>query len=475
VAWLPQGRRAQLAPLLTWLGVDQAVEHAQDGLGSVAVLDLPDLDSIAPEHRAKVDELLPRVDAVAWVVDPEKYHDAALHDDYLRRWMPRLGRQVAVLTKADRLSSADAQRLKQDLAATLAREAGANVDVLLASGRDGAAGTQEVREWLAGGAEAKRIVAQRLVADAASQVALLATRAGVDPERPSLVDPQARERVLADVRREALSIVDVPGVERQAVAATRLAARPSGGGPMGHITSRIYRYSGRQAVAADPAGYLRRWRDRGSLTRAAEPVRQLVTDRLTRVPAQARPGLAELAEPARLQSRLGEIVDASVAATVATLKPPKSRAWPVIGLGQYLIVGLLLFAVLWFVTLWLGAGSVDDVVLPGLGRVPTPAVFLAAVLLIGYLLARALGWHAGLVGRRWAGRVRNTLTGQLERRLEDGLLGPLDALDAARGRLATAASGAGRDCRPEVALAAEPAAGARAPRTERGGAPVPTT
>src|SRR5687767_10097753 len=90
IAWVPRASRAEVAPLLEWLGVREVREHDDARASGVAVLDLPDLDSIAPEHRARVDELLPRVDAVIWVADPEKYRDAVLHDDYVRKWMPRL-------------------------------------------------------------------------------------------------------------------------------------------------------------------------------------------------------------------------------------------------------------------------------------------------------------------------------------------------------------------------------------------------
>ena len=70
-----------LAPLLEWLEVQETREHAPTGLGPVAILDLPDMDSVASEHRARVEALLPLVDAVAWVADPEKYADAVLHDE----------------------------------------------------------------------------------------------------------------------------------------------------------------------------------------------------------------------------------------------------------------------------------------------------------------------------------------------------------------------------------------------------------
>src|SRR5207253_3565812 len=59
VAWVPADKRAELAQLLEWLGVTQVREHHADGLGELAVLDLPDFDSVAVEHRARVDALLP--------------------------------------------------------------------------------------------------------------------------------------------------------------------------------------------------------------------------------------------------------------------------------------------------------------------------------------------------------------------------------------------------------------------------------
>jgi len=113
VAWVPASERQELAGLLAWLGVSRIQEHASPSHGPVAILDLPDMDSVEPGHRDKVEAILPRVDAVAWVTDPEKYHDAVLHDDFLRRWMPRLDHQAIVLNKSDRLAVDDAKRIQQ--------------------------------------------------------------------------------------------------------------------------------------------------------------------------------------------------------------------------------------------------------------------------------------------------------------------------------------------------------------------------
>ena len=117
VAWVPADKRAELVQLLEWLGVTQVREHHADGLGELAVLDLPDFDSVAVEHRARVDALLPKVDAVAWVLDPEKYKDEVVHDAYLRTWAPRVGRQLVILNRADLLAPEDVAQVVMDVLA----------------------------------------------------------------------------------------------------------------------------------------------------------------------------------------------------------------------------------------------------------------------------------------------------------------------------------------------------------------------
>ena len=52
LAWVAESRRDELAPLLAWLGVGRVVAHADETLADVAILDLPDVDSVRTEHRA---------------------------------------------------------------------------------------------------------------------------------------------------------------------------------------------------------------------------------------------------------------------------------------------------------------------------------------------------------------------------------------------------------------------------------------
>src|SRR5438094_348994 len=292
VAWVPAAKRHELARLLSWLGVTQVREHRAESLGELAVLDLPDFDSIAPEHRERVDALLPRVDAVAWVVDPEKYKDEIIHGGYLRTFAPRLRHQLIVLNRSDLLSAEDALRVSDDLRAQLGREGLSAIGVVVTRARDGAAGVVELRHWLDSGVEAKRIVASRVAAEAHETVADLARRAGVAAGGVTpLIDPARRERALGAVERGVLALVDIRGLERQAVAATRLAARPRGAGPFGHLTSWVYRLTGRARASADPAGLLRRRQSRGSLAPAVGPLREPIAVTLPAVP---RPGRGAL-------------------------------------------------------------------------------------------------------------------------------------------------------------------------------------
>jgi len=438
VAWVAESAREETAPLLGWLDVREVRDHSNGAFADVAILDLPDVDSTTPEHRARVDELLPRVDAVVWIADPEKYQDAVLHDEYLRRWAPRLARQLVVLNKSDRVG-ADAERLREHLAASLRAEGIENVAVAVTSAtREG--DTKELRQWIVDGVEAKRVIAERIAAELQDASLDLATRAGVVQDAKPLITAEQRARVLADVTRESAAIIDLAGLERQAVAATRLAARPRGAGPFGLVTTFIYRASGRDRVVADPEGYLRRWRERGTLARVAEPIRLLVGDLLPRVPSAARGAIASLIDAEALRARLTSAIDAAVATRTADVRAPTSVVWSVIGALQYAVTAALLFAGLWIAAVFLLHAPFASVDVPVLGPIPTPLIVLAALLLAGFLLARLLGAHAGLLGRRWARRLRGDLTRELEQRLRDVLFARLDTIDGARERIARARS-----------------------------------
>jgi hypothetical protein len=308
--------------------------------------------------------------------------------------------------------------------------------VITSSAASGEAGIERLRAWIAGGADAKRIVAERISAEARAAVRVLAERAGVATSAGELVPAARRATALRDMMSEALALLDMRGLERQAVSATRLAARPRGAGPLGPLTAFIYRWSGRASVKADPAAYLRRWRERGTLARVTQPLRALAAEALTAAPPPVRPRVAAVFEPRTIDAQIAGSLDRAAATPLGSA--PTSLAWVLIGLAQYIVTAALIFAALWIAIIAFGRVDISTVVVPVLGPVPTPLLVLAGALAAGYILARLLGAHAYWLGRRWAGRMRKAITAELEPRLESTAIAPLIAIDTARARLADA-------------------------------------
>ena len=450
VAWVPAADRDGLAPLLAWLGVDDIREHEADGLRSVAILDLPDMDSVETTHRERVEAVLPKVDAVAWVTDLEKYHDAVLHDAFLRTWVPRLDRQAVIVNKADRLADDDRPRIRRDLEADLGRRLTAGdraaVPVLMTTAAP-APDVDELRVWLADGAAAKAVVRARVGATIVDLARELAADAGIDPggRVAPFLSPDARTKATEDAIRAVLRAVDLEGLERQAVAATRARARARGTGPMGRITSLVYQLSGRETKVADPTGYLVRWRDRAPLSPAVESLRRALGSALADASPTVRPALAASLEPNQLRQGLERSIDRALA-NLDRLEAPSSRWWSLFGLLQTLATVAIAVSAAWVVLWILARPPVDSVDLPLIGTVPIPFVALIASILVGYVLARGLGVHAGWLGRRWAHRVRDRVAASVRREVTERGLAPIDALEDARKRLATAIGTLIREC-----------------------------
>ncbi len=451
VAWIPAADRAALEPLLAWLEVHDVREHSGD-LGTVAILDLPDMDSVAATHRERVEAILPRVDAVAWVTDLEKYADAALHDGFLRAWAPRLERQAVIVNKVDRLADDGRERLRRDLAHDLERDVTRTVaepiPVLMTSAApEASVDLGELRAWLQDGAAAKAVVRARVAATVADRAASLGRAAGIDTtaDATPFLDPAARGSAIDSVTREVLRAVDLDGLQRQAMAATRARARARGAGPMGRITSLLYRVSGRATRVADPTLFLRRWRDRASLTTAVETMRHALSRPVADAPAGLRPSLAAVVEPVELRRGLERAVDRSIA-TLDPLDAPTSGLWWLIGVLQTVTTLAIALAAAW-VVVWIlvrpPAASLD---LPVIGLVPMPYAVLVAAVLVGYLLARILGLHAGWIGRRWARRVRDRVAASVRQEITDRGFESLDRLESARRSLRAALVAIDRDC-----------------------------
>lgn len=131
LAAVSQRRAAAVDGYLTSIGVSR--RRAVDLPDWLCLIDLPDTDSVEVDHRLTVEALLPRLDVVVWVVDPEKYRDTAFHDRYIGPLADYESQFAFVLNQADRLDSSDLAAVTADFAAALGDDGIAEATIVVCS------------------------------------------------------------------------------------------------------------------------------------------------------------------------------------------------------------------------------------------------------------------------------------------------------------------------------------------------------
>lgn len=415
-------------PLLDWLEVDRRHEVAS-GTGAwrdadvtgLVLLDLPDIDSVNPEHRRRAERLAKTVDVLVWVLDPQKYADAVVHAEFLRPMARYAEVTVVVLNQVDRLAEADRPRVLADLRSRLADDGLAGVQVLAASARTGD-GLPEVRTAIAEFVGRRRASDARLVAD------VMTAADGL--EESYRADVPAVLPVMAE-RRLVSALCTAAGVDRVTDAVRtsfRYRARASTGWP-------LVRWLGR--FRADPLRRLHLDRAPSSadgpvVTASSLPEASPVqhAQAMTALRALGDGAAAGSAEPWRSYIRGGALLhadglpDALDQAVVRTeLDGRENPGWfRVVGVLQWLV-----FAVFLTGALWLGAyallgylrieiawvpqvGPVPaDPPLPALPAIPWPTVLLVGGAILGVLVSLLSALAARIGARRRAARSRTAL------------------------------------------------------------------
>jgi energy-coupling factor transporter ATP-binding protein EcfA2 len=201
------------APLLDWLGVQRRHRYArasvldsgESDLDGLILLDLPDHDSVVTASMAAVDRLSKLADMVIWVLDPQKYADAAVHNRYLIPLAGHAAVFTVALNQVDVLAPQQARDCEEDLRRLLDHEGLLDAPLLLVSARTGA-GLGELRALLTDTVTRNRAVTDRIAADidamiggfavyGGPQVApdtVLAVVAGVPLAAPPLADGEPK-------------------------------------------------------------------------------------------------------------------------------------------------------------------------------------------------------------------------------------------------------------------------------------------
>lgn len=175
LAWIPDTAGPGLLALLDDLGISERVTHAE--LPQIALVDLPDMDSVVAWHRTTVEDLLPRVDAVLWVFDPVKYGDPLVHGTFLGPLSSYRDQLLFVLNQADTVPPEDVALLRAHLTSLLRADGFAAPELLVtAAAPDNGEpqGIAELRSFLEHRLDAKRIARGKLVEDVRRAAMILA-------------------------------------------------------------------------------------------------------------------------------------------------------------------------------------------------------------------------------------------------------------------------------------------------------------
>ena len=423
--------------LLDWLGVpkrhqvlrnsmlDGPVEdHALDGL---VLLDLPDHDSTEVAHHVEVDRLVKLSDLLVWVLDPQKYADAAIHDRYLRPLATHRDIMLVVLNHIDTVPEARRESMLVDLRRLLAADGLESVPVIAASARRGD-GIPELKRAIGERVRAKKAVKARLMADVSS-VAQRMQQVNGDAKPGDVA--RARENELVDAFAEAAG---VPTVVRAVEKSTKRRAAQATGWP---VTSWLSRFK------PDPLRRLHlnlgtSGKDLTASARAsvpeATPVQRARVDTAVRavaedVGAELSPPWADAVRRASV-SRLPDLNDALDKAVASTdLGVSRTPAWwGLVRVLQWVLILTALVGGLWLVGLAaMGYLQLPEPSTPKYRGLPVPTLLLLGGVLAGILLGLLCRLVVGLSARRKARSADRRLRSAIREVTERLVITPVEA------------------------------------------------
>lgn len=408
--------------LLDWLGVARVHRMGggdaatRDGaLDGLVLLDLPDHDSVQLEHRLEMSRLIRLVDLMVWVVDPEKYADAALHDGFLRPLADHSEVMLFALNQVDRLSEAELRACLRDLTALLKDDGLGPVPVVATSATTGT-GIEELRGHIVARVREKRAAVRRIEADLSSAARALAAVGGVDGKVPAL-DGKTRKRLVSGLGEAA----GVPTITDAVAAGYRRDALGRVGWPVtrwltgfrAHPLRRLGLQPGRGGERAT------------SLPRPGKTQLATLRHTLREVAEEASRGLAP-PWPSRIREvvmgdteRLADPLDQAIAA--AELRSERAPGWwGLFGVLQNLLLITALGGLLWLGVLF----GFSYLRLP---EPPTPewrGFPLPTLMTLGGI---AGGIVLGLVGRGVARIGAGRRAARAERVLAEGIQGVAEA------------------------------------------------
>jgi GTP-binding protein EngB required for normal cell division len=404
--------------LLDWLEVPARHLVGQSAeLGGLVLLDVPDHDSVAVEHRLEMERIAAHTDVLLWVTDAEKYADRAMHQ-YLRRLAGRDAVVLVALNKSDALDRKALDACRTDLAALLAADGLPGVSVLAVSAATGN-GLPELRARLARAVSARRAALDRIAIEVREAATTLSRQVGGSGSAG--VNDRARRDLLDGLADAA----GASSVEAAVAAGYRRDAQTAAGWPVTRWVGQLRPHplrrfrlqpgsTGRSSRPAPPAG---------QQARAGATIRNVAEQAAAGLPEPWPTVLRRAAspDPTTLHDRLDQAIGRAIR------RPSRTPTWwRVFGLAQIVLAAAALAGAVWLVALFVVAWlQLPDPPLPELGPFPVPTIALAGGLLLGWLLALLARRLAAVGARRRAAAARRSIRAELEAAADELVLTPL--------------------------------------------------
>ncbi|HEX6470784.1 MAG TPA: ABC transporter [Streptosporangiaceae bacterium] len=398
-------------PLLDWLGVDKRYRYARasaldrgaggaggaggpdgqagrgggDSLQGLVLLDLPDHDSIHTDNREEADRFVAVADLLVWVLDPQKYADAALHRNYIVPYAQHASVTLIVLNQTDVLQPEEIDDCVADLRRLLEAEGLHDPHIVTTSAVTGA-GVDGFRQVLVDTVAARRARTERIAAD----VDKLAARF-IDYCATGTVPAMVDERRAATLFGELTEAAGVPAVAEAMESAYELRAVDYMGWPISRLAARLRRDPLRKmrltalreelrGAFTGPIGA-----QQGDVDNALQGVTDGVTGDLPE-PWQRSVRRAARAHADGLPDALGRALKDSLPAFNQV-----PQWWWLVKTWQYFLVFLSVLGLGWTVLLVLygvfGLGSQPSPLVGDTGLLPYVALVVLCPLGIGYLTA----------------------------------------------------------------------------------------
>ncbi|EON24878.1 MULTISPECIES: YfjP family GTPase [Nocardioides] len=438
--------------LLEWLGIPPRHQVTRDSmlstgkednaLAGVVLLDLPDHDSTEVSHHLEVDRLVRLADMFVWVLDPQKYADAAIHDRYLAPLASHKDVMLVVLNHIDTVPEARRDGMVADVRRLLEADGLAGVPVLPISARHGW-GIDELKKQIAKRVAEKKATRARLGAD---------VRAAA--ERLQEVSGNAKVRSLSSERIAALDdafadAAGVPTVVKAVEDSTRIRANRATGWPVTAWFSRLKPDPlKRLHLDLGSAGKQLTGAARTSVPKATGVQKARVDTEVRALADQVSDGMGQpwvtsirKASISRLPD-LGDRLDRAVAAT--DLGADKIPWWAgLVRLLQWLLIIAAVVGGGWLALLAFGSyARLPEPPTPDLRGFPIPTLLLLGGIGLGVLLALVCRVLVSLTARRRGRsadkRLRDAITSVSEELVVQPVQAELAAYSSMRDGLAIA-------------------------------------